>query len=146
MVGFAVKTAGIVIVLWLAAFFGYGEFFLKDNIVPVEGMEVEEWLNAYRIAGGVSGVLAFLWSAVWYYIGDNYAGESGIEVKYYGLMVLSVLSGFAAVFFFLPPSLEGAGFSLAFVVLISFLTYYFSSLLASAEPVKFIPPLGETLH
>ena len=146
MAGFAVKTAAIVIVLWLAAFFGYGDFVLKDSIVPVEGMEVEEWIDAYRITGGISGIVGFILSAIWFYIGDNYAGESGISVKYYALFVISILTGGALAIFKMPPSIEGSGFAFVMVAGISLLTYYLSSLLASAEPVKYIPPLGEILH
>ena len=146
MAGFAVKTAGIVIILWLAAFFGYGDFILKDSIVPIEGMEVEEWIDAYRITGGISGIVGFILSAIWFYIGDNYAGESGISVKYYALLVISLLMGVALAIFKMPPSIEGSGLAFVMITGISILTYYLSSLLASAEPVKYIPPLGEILH
>ena len=146
MAGFAVKTAGIMILLWLAAFFGYGDFILKDSIVPVEGMEVEEWIDSYRITGGISGIVGFILSAIWFNIGDNYAGESGINVKYYALFVLSIVIGAALAIFKMPPSIEGSGLAFVMVTGISFLTYYLSSLFAYAEPVKYIPPLGEVLH
>lgn len=146
MVGFAVKTAGIAIVLWLAAFIGYGDFILKDSIVPVEGMEVEEWIDAYRITGGISGIVGFVLSAIWFYIGDNYAGEDGISLKYYILLIVSLIAGAMLALFKMPPSIEGSGLAFFTVMVISVLTYYLSSLFAYAEQVKYIPPLSETLH
>ncbi len=146
MAGFVVKTAVIGLLLWLAAFFGYAELSLKDTVVPVEGMEVEEWIDAYRITGGISGFLGFVVSAIWFNLGSNYAGESGISIKYYGLWLISFIAGVAVAIVKMPPSIEGAGYAFVMVVLISVLLFYLSSLFVSADPVKFIPPLGEKFH
>ncbi len=146
MAGFVVKTLGLVVLLWLCAFYGYGNFILADSVVPVEGMEVEEWVYEYLVTGGISGILGFLCSAIWYYIGDNYAGESGIGIKYWFFFITSFVAGVVIAFLKMPPSIDGSGLSFIMVVLISTLTYYLSSLIASAEAVKYIPPLGEMLH
>ena len=86
---FLVGALVLFIVFWLLLFFGYGNLVLADSVVPVEGMEVDEWLAGFRMCGGISGILGFICAAIWFYIGDGFAGESGISVKYYGLLIVS---------------------------------------------------------
>lgn len=143
---FLVITIGLLLLLWGILVYGYSAFVLADSIVPVEGMEIEEWLSGYRLAGGASGVLGFACASIWYYLGDNYLGGSGIEIKYFALLIASLLAGALTAFFVLPPSIDGSGLSFAIVMLLPPLLYYLASLCASAEPVKFIPPLGSVMH
>ena len=72
---FLVGALVLFIVFWLLLFFGYGNLVLADSVVPVEGMEVDEWLAGFRMCGGISGILGFICAAIWFYIGDGFAGE-----------------------------------------------------------------------
>ena len=76
---FLVGALVLFIVFWLLLFFGYGNLVLADSVVPVEGMEVDEWLAGFRMCGGISGILGFICAAIWFYIGDGFAGEGGIS-------------------------------------------------------------------
>ena len=143
---FIVKTLGLVVLLWAVLFYGYGNFVLADNVVPVEGIEIDEWLTAYNITGLASGIIAFLCSAIWFYFGDNYTGESGIKIKYYGLMILNFILSVVLVVILLPKTIDGSGLSSFFVVVNALLIYYLSSIVASAGPVKYIPALSEAFH
>lgn len=143
---FLVGALVLFIVFWLLLFFGYGNLVLADSVVPVEGMEVDEWLAGFRMCGGISGILGFICAAIWFYIGDGFAGESGISVKYYGWLIVSFFFGVATNFLFLPASQEGSGCASLFVIIFPMLLYYLSSLIVSAPQVKYIPPLGEVIH
>ena len=134
------------IVFWLLLFFGYGNLVLSDSVVLVEGMVVDEWLAGFRMCGGISGILGFICVAICFSIGDGFAGESGISVKYYGLLIVSFVFGVAANFLFLPASQEGSGCASLFVIIFPMLLYYLSSLIVSAPQVKYIPPLSEVIH
>ncbi len=143
---FSVKTLGLFVIFWLLLFFFYGNFFLMDTIVPAEGMEVDEWIDGFRKCGGASGALGFICSAIWFYVGDNYAGDSNINVKYYLFFILSFVLGIIVNFVMLPASVEGSGLASIFVVIFPVILYYLASLFAYAAPVKYIPFLAEALH
>ena len=143
---FIVKTVGLLVFLWLFLIFGYGNFFLMDTVVPVEGVEVDEWINAYRMSGGISALAGFLCSAMWFAIGNSYAGEGGITIKYYGLWILAAVLGVVCNFVFLPNAVEGAGLASVFVIILPVLLYYLASIFAYAPAVKYIPLLAESLH
>lgn len=143
---FFIKTVGLLVVLCLVFFYGYGNFFLADNVVPYEGMEVGEWLYMYNISGGLSGLAGLVCAAFWFWIGDAYSGESGVGVKYYGLMILSLILGLVIAFLVLPTALEGSGFASVFVVITAPLLYYLASVFAYASPVKYIPAGAEIFH
>lgn len=143
---FIVKTVGLLVFLWLFLIFGYGNFFLMDTVVPVEGVEVDEWINAYRMSGGISALAGFICSAIWFAIGNSYAGEGGISIKYYGLWILAAVLGVVCNFVILPNAVEGAGLSSVFVILLPVLLYYLASIFAYAPAVKYIPLLAESLH
>lgn len=143
---FTVKTLGLLVFFWLLMIFGYGNFFLMDTIVPVEGIEVDEWINGYRTCGGVSGLLGFICAAIWFAIGSGYAGEGGISIKYYALWILAAVLGVGCNFLLLPGSVEGSGLASLFVILLPILVYYLSSIIAYAPAVKYIPLLADTLH
>lgn len=143
---FIVKTLGMLILLWLVLIFGYGNFSLVDTIVPVEGVEVDEWISSYRMCGGVSGILGFVCSAIWFAIGNSYAGEGGIGVKYYGLWIVAAILGVICNFVLLPGAVEGSGLASVFVILLPILLYYLASIFAYAPAVKYIPLLADSLH
>lgn len=143
---FIVKTVGFLVFLWLFLVFGYGNFFLMDTVVPVEGVELDEWMNAYRMCGGVSGLAGFICSAIWFSIGNSYAGEGGIGIKYYGLWILAAVLGVVCNFILLPGAVEGAGLASVFIILLPVLLYYLASIFAYAPAVKYIPLLAESLH
>lgn len=143
---FTVKTLGLLVLLWVLLFYGYGNYVLADNIVPVEGIEIEEWLSAYNITGLTSGIVAFACSALWFYFGDNYTGGSGIRIKYYGLMIVDFIIAVVLAVVLLPRAIDGSGMSSTLVVLNALLVFYLSSIIASAGPVKYIPALAEVFH
>lgn len=143
---FIVKTLGLLVALWLFLIFGYGNFVLMDTVVPVEGMEVDEWISAYRLCGGLSALAGFMCSALWFWIGDSFAGEGGISIKYYGLWILAAVLGVVCNFVFLPAAVDGAGLASVFIILLPILLYYIASIIAYASPVKYIPFLAEVLH
>lgn len=146
MAKFVVVTVGITILLFLVLIYGYGNFFLIDSIVPPQEMPVEEWLKGYFTAGGVSGLAGFLCSALWYYWGNNYTGGSDIKVKYWGALIVAAILGAVVAFYMIPARQEGEGLAFVAVTILPLLTYFLSSLFASADAVKYIPPLGEVVH
>lgn len=143
---FIVITLGLLVFFWLVMFFGYGNFFLMDMVVPAEGTEVDEWINAYRVCGGVSGLAGFLCATGWFAIGNNYAGESGIGIKYYGLWIVAAILGVVANFALFPAAVEGDGLASVFVILMPIILYYLASIFAYASPVKYIPLLADVFH
>lgn len=145
-VSFLVKTLLVLVVLWLLLFLGYGNFVLADTVVPVEGIEVDEWISSYQMCGIISGILGFICAAIWFQFGKNYAGESGIKVKFYALWIVSlVLSVLVNVIFF-PEAVEGTGFAHVFVIVMAPVLYWVSSLVASAPAVKYIPKGAGLIH
>lgn len=143
---FIVKTLGMLILLWLLLFFAYGNMVLVDSIVPVEGIDVDEWINSYKICGGISGLSGFICAAIWFFVGSGYAGESGIGIKFYSVLILSVFLGLICNFIFLPASVDGSGLSSIFVVVFPPVLYYLAGLFAYAPAVKYIPAGADILH
>lgn len=143
---FFVKTFGMLVVLYLVLFYGYADFVLADSIVPMEGMEIEEWISGYKIAGVASAIVALICSALWFWIGNDYTGDSGIGVKFYGLLLVSVILGIVVNVFMVPQSIDGSGLAAVYVVLYPAVVYYLSALFAYAAPVKYIPAGSESLH
>lgn len=143
---FIVKTLGMLILLWLLLFFAYGNMVLVDSIVPAEGIDVDEWISSYKICGGISGISGFICAAIWFFVGNGYAGESGIGIKFYGLLILSVVLGVICNFIFLPSSVDGSGLAGIFVVIFPPVLYYLAGLLAYAPAVKYIPAGADILH
>ena len=143
---FFVKTLGMIVVMYLLFFYGYADYVLIDSVVPIEGMEIEEWLVGYKTAGAASAAVALLCSAIWFAIGDSYSGGSGIGVKFYGLLLVSVLLGIAVNVFMVPDSIDGSGLAAVYVVLYPAVVYYLSALFAYAAPVKYIPAGSESIH
>ena len=145
-VSFVVKTFVVLVVLWLLLFLCYGNLVLVDTVVPIEGIEVDEWISSYQMCGKVSGILGFICAAIWFQFGKNYAGESGIKVKFYALWIVSlVLSVLVNVIFF-PDAVEGTGLAHVFVILMAPVLYWISSLFASAPAVKYIPSGAGLIH
>ncbi|MDO4921879.1 MAG: hypothetical protein Q4E64_08675 [Phascolarctobacterium sp.] len=143
---FIVKTLGMLILLWLVLFFAYGNMFLVDTIVPVEGIDVDEWISSYKICGGISGLSGFICAAIWFFIGNGYAGEGGISIKFYALLILSIVLGLLCNFIFLPGAVDGSGLASVFVVVFPPVLYYLAGLFAYAPAVKYIPAGADTLH
>ena len=143
---FFVKTVGMLVVLYLVLFYGYADFVLVDNIVPMEGIEIDEWLEGYKIAGATSAIVALICSALWFWIGDGYTGSGGIVIKFYGLMLVSLLLGIVVNVFMVPESIDGSGLASTFVVLYPVFVYYLAGLFAYAAPVKYIPAGSESIH
>lgn len=143
---FFVKTLFMLVVLYLVLFYGYADFVLVDSVVPIEGMEIEEWITGYKASGVASAVVALICSALWFWIGDGYTGGSGIGIKFYGLMFVSFLLGIVVNVFMVPESIDGSGLAAAFVVLYPVFVYYLAGLFAYAAPVKYIPAGSESIH
>lgn len=143
---FGVKAVVFTVVLWLIFIYAYGDFVLTDSIVPEKGVEISEWMDSYYFAGAVSAVIGLICAIIWYIFGINYAGEAGIVVKYRILLIVSIILGLGVAFVVILPAVDGSGLSLFFAWLIAPLTFYLNSLFNSAEAVKFIPPLGITVH
>lgn len=143
---FGAKAVLFTIVLWLIFIYGYGDFFLADNVVPEKGIEISEWMDSFYFAGALSAVVGLICAVIWYIFGINYAGGAGIVSKYRILLIVSIILGLVIAFLLILPAVDGSGLSLFFAWLISPLVFYINSLFNSAEAVKFIPPLGITLH
>lgn len=143
---FLVKTMIIYLILWGIFIYGYGEFSLIDSIVPERGVEIDEWLQSYYFAGGISSLIAFVCSCIWFYFGTQYAGGHGISIKFNILWIVTVMGGLISDFFIIMSAVDGRGLSWVFACLIAPIGYYIVSLSCSAEAVKFIPPLSERIH
>lgn len=146
MGNFSVKAVLIFFLLWLAAIYFYGDFYLMDNVVPDVNYEIEEWLHSYYLAGAVSAIIGLICSIIWFYFGVNFSGGRGAAITHTILWLVSFVGGFVVALLLIAPSQEGSGLSLFFVGFLAPIGYYFNSLFNSAEAVKFIPPLGSQIH
>lgn len=139
-----VKSWGIAalisIVLWLVFGYAYGDFVLGDTVVPEKGVTIDDWLDAYYIAVGISVVAAWLGNAIWWFIGKSFSGGSGISMKYYLVWALTLIGGLIAAFGFMEAAVEGNGVSMFFAIFLAPIGFYLDSVVASADAVKFIPP------
>lgn len=145
-VTFLIKAVIFLLVLWGLLIYGYGEFFLSDSIVPEQGVEIGEWLNSYYFAGAICALVGLVCGCIWYWFGIHYAGGMGISLKYKIVFVAAIILGILSAFLFIMPAIDGQGLSMFFACLIAPLGYYLISLFDTAEAVKYIPPLGETVH
>lgn len=143
---FGVFAALISLAFWLVFVYGYGEFFLMDDVVPEKGYEISDWMYSFYLAGAISAIVGFICSCIWYFFGVRYAGEDGITVKFYALLIIATILGFIVAFAFILPAVDGSGLSLLFAWLISPAIYYVNSLVNYAPAVKYIPPFGENIH
>lgn len=141
-----VRSLVVYAILWALLIYVYGSFVLVDDIVPDTGIDIDEWMQSFYIAGGVSAVIGFICTAIWHWFGNSFAGEAGITGKYYLLWIVSLVGSFIAELVVVAPSQEGSGLAFFFVVLLAPLGFYINSLCNSAEAVKYIPPLAEKLH
>lgn len=131
--------------IMIAVFFVHGEFFLQDSIVPAEGITIESWIESYEVAGLLASLLGVGVSAIWFFIGNNHNGGSGIAVKYLLLFVLALILG-GVTNLLLESAIDGAGFAKFCLPIGSGVVYYLSSLFASADSVKNIPPMSDFVH
>ena len=140
------KHLGITIffaLIMVALFFVHAEFFLIDTIVP--GIIIEDWISNYEAAGIAASMLGVVTSAIWFFIGINHNGSSSIATKYLLLLVLSLILGGSTIFM-LDAAIDGAGCAKLFLPLGTTLIYYLSSLFASADAVRNVPPLSDVIH
>lgn len=143
---FFVITIGLLVFLWLLLCYAYGSFYLVDMVVPYPGTEIDEWLNGYYLTGAVSAVMGFVCAAIWFAMGNSYNGRSSLGIRYGIVWILSLLFSIGVYFLLMPEAQEGAGLSNVFVVVVAPLLYYLSSLFASPNAGKYIPPLSGVLH
>lgn len=141
-----IRSLAVYVLLWAILIYVYGSFILVDDIVPDTGIDIDEWMQSFYLAGGVSALIGFICTIIWHIFGSNFSGDTGITGKFYALWIVSVIGSFIAEFVIVDPSQEGAGLAFFFVVLLAPLGFYLNALFNSAEAVKFIPPLGEKLH
>lgn len=142
-----IKSAGI--------FFGFfilivllGQFCFSDAIIPVDGMEVEEWIRSFYFSGIAGLVVGWGIFCIWIYKGDGYSGEDNIESYYRGFTVVCLFVGIGMRFVFLKGAVISS--SSIFADIIIFIApvfgYYASSLVASPEAVKYIPFFSDKIH
>lgn len=143
---FIAISLGIFIILCAALFWGYGTLVLYDNVIPLNNYPKDKWVFDYAFSGVVAAAGGFLCSVGWFAIGESFDGKSSVAPKYWILMFVSLLLSFGSLSFLTPAAAEGTGLSTSFVVLVAPLGYYLSSLFASSDAVKYIPPLGSVIH
>jgi hypothetical protein len=54
---FFITSILIMLFVWGALFYAYGNFILIDTVVPFMGLEIEWWITWYFICGAISSVL-----------------------------------------------------------------------------------------
>ena len=140
------KSLGIMVGLWVLLILLPGNLFIIDSIVPTRGTPVDDWMDMFYMAGFISGIFGFICAVIWHFFGANSTGGKGIKFLYIALFAGACIIGLLPAVFVILPSIEGAGFSLPLVLLVAPCTFYFSSLFACAEPVKYIPPFASSVH
>jgi hypothetical protein len=145
-VTFLVKAVVIFLVIWGILIYGYGELFLSDSVVPEQGVAIQEWLNYYYFAGIISVIIGLFCSCIWFWFGINFSGGMGISAKYMILFVVAIILSIISAFVIILPATDGKGLSFIFASIVAPIGFYLVSLFDTAEAVKFIPPLGETVH
>jgi hypothetical protein len=143
---FFITSILIMLFVWGALFYAYGNFILIDTVVPFMGLEIEWWITWYFICGAISSVLGLVCSIAWYSVGNNYDGRSSLGVKYGVIALVSLALGLCVKIFLLPVTLDGGGWASEFVILSGFIVYYLSSLFAAPDAGKYIPPLSGLFH
>lgn len=141
-----IRSLVVYAILWALLIYVYGSFVLVDDIVPDTGIDIDEWMQSFYIAGGISVIVGMVCTGIWYYLGNSFAGEAGISGKFYLLWVLSLIGSFITEVVVVDPSQEGATLAFVCVVILAPLGFYLNSLWNSAEAVKYIPPLSEKVH
>lgn len=133
-------------VVAILAMYGLGNLTLIDTVIPMEGIEVDEWMAGYHFCAILAGIVALLTSVVWYCRGRSYTGGSGIETIYYVMWACTAVLAVVIDFVELPPSIEGAWLAHLYLIVAPCLHYWLVTLFASPDPVKYIPLLAERMH
>lgn len=127
-------------------FFGvYTGLMVSESVLPTNNYPIDLWIKDLQVSGVVSAVCGLLCHMLWYYFGDN-KGRSSLTVKYWALMIASLILGFAVCYFLTPEAEDGAGLSNVLVIMVGFIGYYISSLFASAPAGRRTPPLADLFH
>lgn len=140
------KFSVIFLALWILLCYLYGEYYLIDNIVPSEDLDVSEWLAEYYVAGGLSAFVGLVISLIWFWRGCIYDGETNIGNFYLILIMIIISISIVIDILVIPHAIEGGFLPCIFVVLISSLGYWLSSILFYAAPVKYIPWGAVQIH
>lgn len=145
-VKFLAKNILFFLVLWMICIYGVGDFYLSENVVPVKGVSVSEWMSAYYTAGTASAIVGFIFSLLWFVIGSRYTGGSGIAAKHTLLWGVCTILGIGVAFVILEGAQEGMVAAYLDIFFIAPIGYYMNSLFNSAAEVKFIPPMATKIH
>lgn len=136
----------VVFALISGLFFGvYGGLVVSENVVPTNNYPIDMWVKDFQVSGIVSAIGGLLCHMLWYYFGNN-KGLSSLTVKYWVLMIVALVMGFAVCYFLAPAAEDGAGLSNVLVIIAGALGYYVSSLFASASAGRRTPPLADIFH
>lgn len=145
-VKFLAKAVMIYLILWIVCVYVPGEFYLSDIVVPVKDVEISEWMDSYFLAGGVVAIVTFIFSMIWFFIGDRYTGEEGIRAKHNLLWLLATIASIVIPFILVEDFQDGGHISYVFIFLIAPIGFYINSLFNSAAEVKYIPPFAQKIH
>lgn len=147
---FSVKTFVIFIILWALLIFAQGNFWLINNIVPEQGVDIEMWVESFYRAGALSAGAGFICSAIWFYYGKTFSPTvKGLAMcsTVYGIINIAALAlGILIAFVFILPAIDGQGFSFIAVSLLGVFGTYLSSIIAPASAVKYIPLFADWFH
>lgn len=143
---FLITSILIMVFVWCGLFYAYGNFVLIDTVVPFMGQAIEWWITWYLICGFVSCILGLLCSIAWFCVGNSYDGRSSLGVKYGAIAIGSLALGLGVKIFMLLPTLDGGGLANEFIIVGGLVVFYLSSLFASPDAGKYIPPLSGLFH
>lgn len=132
-------------VLWGLLIYGYGNFILIDDIVPDASISIEEWMETFYKAGGLSVLAAFACNIGWYCVGASYCGEGAIRFKYLMFLFVASLSSLASAIFIIEKLQTTELLPYFLVFIIGPVGYYVVTLICSPSTVRYIPPFSEKI-
>lgn len=126
------------------------QYLLPQNIIPVAGVRLDQWMGSFRSWGGVGILMSWVASILWYVVAqwvfrvNNFSdtGKRGV----WGLFSLIPLAAVVAAFIFTREAQAGMMFAYVLYFANALLCYYLSTVYFSPASHKYVPPLASSLR
>lgn len=109
---FLIKAFVVYFLLWWVLIYAYG-WFLINQVVPANGIGVDEWLQSYYQVGVANVVIGLIISFIWFWLDRRSLGKLS-SLKYYGLLLLACFITSENISHFVMPTLGGESLMLTF--------------------------------
>lgn len=138
-----IGMAAVAGLIFLVMIFGEINGVLSEKIVPSADMDLEAWLENFRLWGSIGIYSSLAACLLWYLLGQwffkvNNWKESGKRPIWY-LLILIPFTAFVLSCVFTSQTQEGAWLAYLFYFLNNHLTYYLGTTFFSPSSFKYTP-------